>query len=513
MEGAQNQTVIDSQSLRSLVQAQQQTITSQSLEIQSQCERIAELEQQLEWLKRQVFGRKSERFELPGQAELFAAEVLEEAPVAAEDSEQISYERRKPKRQSLPKLLPRERIELDVAEAEKVCPCCAGSRRRIGEETTEELAFQPAKFWVREYLRPKYACPRCEEGGVVSAPAPARLIPKSLFGPEVLAQLYVSKYEDHIPLHRQLKIFRRAGIELSESTVNEAVLRGAKRLEPLVDWLKPHVLAGQRVFTDDTTLLLKGNTPGERFQSRLWVYIRQGEEGHPATFFEFTTDRCRDGPQGVLGAYQGYLQADAYGGYDGLYASGRVIEIACWDHCRRYFEKAAKLHKKAGRAHIALTYIRKLYLIEREIKGQTPEVRFWARRHQSLPVLKDFKGWLDRQAGEVSTKSLFGEALSYALNQWQALVEYVNYGLLEISNATAENALRPVAVSRKNWLFAGSERGGQTAAIVFSLMATCKQNQVNPWQWLACVLEQLPTTDLADYPSLLPFHFKDKFPL
>lgn len=409
--------------------------------------------------------------------------------------------------------MPRERIELDVEAADKVCPCCAGARRRIGEESTEELAFQPAKFWVREYHRPKYACPRCEEGGVVAAPAPLRLIPKSLFGPEVLAQLCVSKYEDHLPLHRQLKIFRRAGIELSESTVNESVLRVAQRLEPLTDLLKAHVLAGQRIFTDDTTVVLKGNTQGARCQARLWVYIHQGEETSPATFFEFTTDRSRDGPLGVLGAYEGYLQADAYAGYDALYASGRVIEIACWDHCRRYFEKAAKLHKKAGRAHIALTYIRKLYLIEREIKGQAPEARFWMRRQQALPVLKAFKDWLDGQVGEVSTKSLFGEALTYALNQWQALIEYVNYGLLEISNATAENALRPVAVSRKNWLFAGSERGGITAAVLFSLMATCKQNKVNPWQWLSHVLGRLPTTDVADYPSLLPFHFTDRFPL
>lgn len=514
MAGIQNSIDNTPQSLQSLVLTQQQTIASQHLEIQTQSERIAELEQQLAWLKRQVFGRKSERLVLPGQAELFTPEEWEqEAPAPVEESEQISYERRKPKRNPLPKHLPRERIELDVAEADKVCPCCAGPRQRIGEETTEELAFQPAKFWVREYCRPKYVCPCCEEGGVVSAPAPVRLIPKSLFAPELLAQLYVSKYEDHIPLHRQLKIFRREGIELSESTVNEAVLRGAQRLEPLVELLKPHVLAGQRIFTDDTTLVLKGNTEGERYQARLWVYIHQGEETLPATFFEFTTDRCRDGPLGVLGAYEGYLQADAYAGYDGLYASGRVIEIACWDHCRRYFEKAAKLHKKAGRADIALTYIRKLYLIEREIKGQALEVRFWARRQQALPVLKEFKDWLDGQVGEVSTKSLFGEAVTYALNQWQALVEYVNYGLLEISNATAENALRPVAVSRKNWLFAGSERGGRTAAVLFSLMATCKQNQVNPWQWLTYVLERLPTTDVADYPSLLPFHFKDRFPL
>lgn len=506
MESLKNQTDNTHQALLS-------QIHSQHLEIQSQAERIEELEQQLEWLKRQVFGRKSERMVLPGQAELFAAEDFEESPPPPPELETISYERQKPKRQTLPKDLPRERIELDVADTEKVCPCCDHQRRRIGEEITEELALQPAKFWVRAYIRPKYACPTCEEGGVVTAPAPARIIPKGLFGPEVLAQLQVSKYEDHIPLHRQLKIFRRKGVVLSESTVNAAVLHSAEKLHPLVDLLKPHVVAGERLFTDDTPIVLKGNTAGERRQARLWVYIRQGEEAPAATFFEFTPSRSRDGPLGVLGDFQGYLQADAYPGYDGLYASGRVVEVACWDHCRRYFEKAAKLHKKSGRAHVALTYIRKLYLIEREIKDKSPEDRFWARRRQSLPVLRAFKHWLDPQVGEVSTKSLFGEALTYVLNQWQALVEYVNHGLLEISNATAENALRPVAVSRKNWLFAGSERGGHTAAILFSLMATCKQNRVNPWQWLTHVFEVLPTTEPADYPKLLPFHFTERFPL
>lgn len=506
MESLKNQTDNNPQALLS-------QLHSQHLKIQSQAERIEELEQQLEWLKRQVFGRKSERMALRGQAELFAPETLEEVSPPPDEVERITYERQKPKRTPLPKDLPRERIELDVTDTEKVCPCCDGQRRRIGEETTEELAFQPARFWVREYVRIKYACPACEEGGVVTAPAPSRIIPKGLFGPEALAQLHVSKYEDHIPLHRQLKIFRRKGVVLSESTVNGAVLQSAEKLRPLVELLKPHVVCAERIFTDDTPIILKGNTAGERRQARLWVYIRQGGEGPAATLFEFTLSRNRDGPLGMLGDFQGYLQADAYAGYDALYATGRVVEIACWDHCRRYFEKAAKLHKKTGRAHVALTYIRKLYLIERQIKGGTAEKRFWTRRRESLPVLREFKEWLDRQVGEVSTKSLFGEAVTYALNQWQALVEYLNHGLLEISNAAAENALRAVAVSRKNWLFAGSERGGHTAAILFSLMATCKQNRVNPWQWLAHVFEVLPSTDPADYPTLLPFHFTERFPL
>jgi transposase len=480
--------------------------------LHSQAERIEELEQQLAWLKRQVFGQKSERVVgVPGQGELFSEAQGNPQPAPA--SETITYERRRPKRGPLPRELPRERIVLDVAEADTVCPCCHGERRRIGEERTEELRFAPARFWVREYIRPKYACPRCEEGGVVIAPAPARVLPKGLFGPDVLAHLLVSKYADHLPLHRQLTIFARHGVRLSESTVNQAVLACAERLRPLVDLLKVHILASGHVFSDDTPIVLKGNREGERVQARLWVYIGGGETGPPASVFEFTPDRRGEHPQGFLAGFQGYLQADAYSGYDPLYASALVVEVACWDHARRYFEKAAKLHKKSGRAHVALTYIRTLYRLERQIKDLSPEERFWARRREALPVLRQFKDWLEAQAPSVSTKSLFGEALTYTLNQWQALVEYTNHGLLEISNATAENAIRPVAVSRKNWLFVGSERGGHTAAVLFSLLATCRQNRVNPSQWLTHVLEQLPVTAEVDYPSLLPFHFTERFPL
>lgn len=506
MESLEKQRIEDPKAFLSQVHSLHQTILHQS-------ERIEELESQLAWFKRQIFGRKSERIVAPGQVDLFAEQKADEAPLAEDEIEQITYARRKPKRNPLPKTLARERIELDVQEKDKVCPCCDGTRRRIGEAITEELAFQPAKFWVRQYIRLKYACSQCEEGGVVTAPVPPRPIPKGIFGPEVLAHLLVNKYEDHLPLHRQLKIFRRQGIELSESTVNNGVLQSAKLLTPLTEALKTHILGAKRIFTDDTPVTLKSNAPNESRQARLWVYIRQGEEGPPATLFDFTENRSRAGPQSVLCGFEGYLQADAYGGYDALYATGRIVEVGCWSHARRYFDKAAKLHKKSARAHQALGYIRKLFMIEREIKTLSQAQRFWTRRQRALPVLRTFKDWLDQQHIDVSTKSTFGVAVTYTLNQWDALVEYVNHGMLEISNNTAENAIRPIAVGRKNWMYFGSPRGGHAAAVIFSLMATCKQNSVNPFDWLAYVLEQLPTTNTADYPALLPFHFKDKFPL
>jgi len=307
MECPEKQRFEDPEALLSLVQSQHQTLVHQS-------ERIEELESQLAWLKRQIFGRKSERFVAPDQTDLFAEETADEAPLAEDEIEQITYARHKPKRNPLPKTLARERIEWDMEEKDKVCPCCDGTRRRIGEAITEELAFQPAKFWVREYIRPKYACPQCEEGGVVTAPAPLRPIPKGIFGPEVLAHLLVSKYEDHLPLHRQLKIFHRHGIELSESTVNDGVLQSAQLLTPLTEALKTQLLDADRIFTDDTPVTLKSNTPDESRQARLWVYIRQGEEGPPATLFDFTENRSREGPQSVLCGFEGYLQADAYSG-------------------------------------------------------------------------------------------------------------------------------------------------------------------------------------------------------
>lgn len=225
MECLEPQAQQDLEALLSTVQAQYQTILNQS-------ERIEGLERQLAWFKRQLFGRKSERIVIPGPLDLFAEPASDEAPPPVVEIESIQYSRRKPKRNPLPTTLPRERIEVDVQEADKVCPCCDGPRRRIGEAVTEELAFQPAKFWVREYIRPKYACPRCEEGGVVTAAVPPRPIPKRLFGPEVLAHLLVSKYEDHLPLHRQLKMLRRQGLEFRESTVNDGVLQSAEYLKP-----------------------------------------------------------------------------------------------------------------------------------------------------------------------------------------------------------------------------------------------------------------------------------------
>jgi len=506
MECFNNQSIEDPKALLSLVQSQHQTLLHQS-------ERIEELESQLAWFKRQIFGQKSERYVNPNQVDMFADLLTKEEPLPEEKTEQITTVRRKPKRNPLPKTLARERIELDVQEKDKACPCCKEPRRRIGETITEELAFQPAKFWVREYIRAKYACPHCEEGGVVTAPAPVRPIPKGIFGHEVLAHLLVSKYEDHLPLHRQLKIFRRQNIELSESTVNDGVLQSAQLLAPLTDVLKTQLLCAQRIFTDDTPVTLKSNAPNESHQSRLWVYIRQGEEDPPVTLFHFTENRSRAGPQNILGEFEGFLQADAYGGYDALYATQRIVEVGCWSHARRYFDRAGKLHKKSSRAHEALGYIRKLFMIERDIKTLSHQQRFWIRRQRALPVLRAFKTWLDQQHIDVSTKTKFGIAVTYTLNQWEALVEYVNHGLLEISNDTAERAIRPIAVGRKNWMYFGSPRGGHAAAVIFSLMATCKQNSVNPFDWLVYVLKKLPTTNASDYPSLLPFHFKDKFPL
>jgi transposase len=494
------------ETLRPLFDSQQRTILSQS-------ERIDELEQQLAWLKRHVFGRKTERVILPGQGELFETEVQADSPDVEPATQSITYERNKPVRQALPANLPRERIELDVEPQARHCPCCGGERHRFGEDVTEELHCQPARLWVREYVRAKYACKTCEEGGVAIAKAPVRLIPKSLFGPSVQAKLLIGKYEDHLPLHRQLKIFRREGVSLGESTVNDTVLRVSKALDGLMDGLRAHVFKAERIFTDDTPIVLKGNHPDSRETARLWVYVRQGEDEPPATVFDFTTDRTREGPADWLRDYQGYLQADGYPGYDRLYASGHITEVACWDHARRYFEKAAKLHKKSGRAHQALAYIQKLYIAERELKELSQSQRFFARREVSLPVLRDFRQWLERQHDAVSVKSAFGAAVTYTLNQWQALVEYTNHGLLNISNATAENAIRPVAVGRKNWLHLGSKRGGHTAATMFSLMATCKQNQVNPWSWLTHVLTVLPTTPKDKHLSLLPFHFREQFPL
>jgi transposase len=406
-------------------------------------------------------------------------------------------------RQRLPEHLPRERIEHTLPAEEQRCGKCGGTLEKIGEETTEQLDYVPASFVVRQHARVKYACKGCEEN-VVLAPLPPQPIERGLPGPGLLAHVGVSKYADHLPLYRLEGIFKRHGVELSRSTLCDWVGWEATLLEPIVEAMKREVLASKTIRTDDTPVRVQDPACKGTRQGRLWVYV--GDEAHPFTLFDYTPTRARDGPMAWLDGYSGYLQADAFSGYDALYAGEDIIEVGCWAHARRKFHDAESSDRE--RAHVALGFIGQLYVVEREARDLDAEARRQRRQERSRPILERFRVWLDAQAPAVLPKSPMGDAVGYTLSQWTALSRYLDDGDLDIDNNVAERALRPVAIGRKNWLFAGSDAGGHRAAILYSIMATCKRHGVDPFAYLRDVLDRVATHPSSAIAALFPPNWK-----
>jgi transposase len=373
----------------------------------------------------------------------------------------------------------------------------------IGAETSEQLDYRPASLFVTEHVRVKYACKACE-GHVVTSPLPAQPIDKGRPGPGLLAQVVTAKYADHLPLNRQVDIFARHGVHLSRQTLCDWVAGAADLLEPLSHDLKASVLGGKVVQTDDTTVPVQDRERTTTRDGRLWVYVG---DGHPADIvYDYTPTHSRAGPLAFLGDFRGYLQADAYAGYDTLYATGRVVEVGCWAHARRRFWEAKETD--AVRALSALGIIQQLYRVEAEAKALDPEARRTRRQAQARPILDRFKPWLDEQAGVVLPKSPIGAAVHYARAQWTALTRYLEDGDLAIDNNASERALRRVVTGRKNWLFCGSDDGGTRAAIVYSLVATCREHRIDPWEYLQDVLARIPMHPNRRRAELLPRHWK-----
>jgi hypothetical protein len=360
------------------------------------------------------------------------------------------------------------------------------------------------------------ACPCCE-GNVTVAPKPAQPIEKGLPGPGLLAQVVVSKYCDHLPLYRQESIFERHGVELSRKTMCDWVLASAKILEPVVDAMTARLLQSKVIHTDDTPVDVRG--PGVNHQGRFWVYV--GDAEHPYTVYHFTPNRRRDGPVEFLRDFKGtkeqprYLQADAYGGYDVIFhpdaEAGRqtarfVLECACWAHARRKFHDAKT--SDVVRSHQMLAWVKLLYDIEREAKDLDARQRHALRQEKSRPILDAIKDWLDNQHGRVLPKSAIGLAIAYAQNQWTALRRYLDDGDLNIDNNAAENALRAIAIGRKNWLFAGSHRGGRAAAILYSVIQSAKRHGLDPFTYLRDILFRTATHPNKQLHQLLPDNWK-----
>jgi transposase len=451
----------------------------------------AALRHQLDVLCQRLFGKKSERVD-PRQLQLALEQLANEPGPVSEPVEMDSGEtpvrghtRRRPTgRRPLPAHLPRRRVEVDVPEADKAC-ACGHVKIRIGESVAEKLEYEPARFVVVETVRAKYACPHCHEG-VVEAPAPPQAIEKSLAGEGLLAHVVVSKYVDHLPLHRLAGIFAREGVDLPRATLCGWVADVATALTPVGDQLRREITAATYLQTDDTAITVLDERGGS-FKGRLWTYLDPlGRQ----VVFDATPTHAREGPERVLAAFQGALQADAYAGYDALYQSGRVVEIGCWAHARRRFVEAFLTDGSAARM-VAL--IQQLYQVEHAAADLSPDARQALRREASVALLARIDAERQELARTVLPKSPLGDAVRYLANQWTALQRFVDDGRLAIDNNRAENQLRVVAVGRKNWLFAGSFEGARRAALLYALVQSCRLVDVPPFDYLKDVLLRIAT--------------------
>lgn len=479
------------------------------------------LQCQIEQLLRHRYGRKAETVDWANG--LFPKEVLEALLAEAKghteaprETETVSYEREKPQRrghgrQEIPAHLPRVREETGPAAAEKLCSVCGTEKVCIREEVTEQLEYVPASLFVRELVRPVYACPREHE--VTVAPKPSLPVAKGLAGPGLLAQIAVSKYGDHLPLNRQEDILARHGVNIPRSTQCDWMRQCADLLRPLYERMKAVVLQAKVVNTDDTPV--EAREKKETRQGRAWVYL---DPLRNLAVFDYTPSRKRDGPKNFLGAFAGYLQADAYAGYDAIFAGNAVTEVACWAHARRKFYEAQTAQPESALAAVA--WIKRLYDVEREAKayrdGLDPALpgaarralfaakRQTLRREKSTAILRGFDAWLTAQEGAVLPKSPVGQAIRYARSNWAALNRYVEDGDLDLDNNAAERAMRHVAVGRKNWLFFGSDRGGRTWAILAGILYSAKLHELDLFAYLRDVLARIADTPLSRLDQFLP---------
>jgi transposase len=472
-----------------------------------------EMRTRLQLLLQRLYGPRSERFD-PSQPLLFPdlTQPGEPAPATtAPVAEPEPTPKKRPGhgRKRPPKDLPHEERHHRVAEADLPCPTCGTVRQEIGTETTTQLDYKPASLFVVEHIEHKYACPCCGKQGqpqIVAGAKPEQPLGKGSPGAGLLSYLIVSKYADHLPLHRLERILGRQGLELARSTTCDWMAGCARRLSPLYDLMKGELLRSGWLHTDDTSVKLLGAAPGATDLAHLWVYM--GDPHYPYNVFDFTPNRKRNGPQQFLKDFAGYLHADAFSGYDRLYlpepktGQPRIIEVACNAHARRKFYEARG--SAAVGAHQALAYYGRLYEIERQAKEVAEEVRRQMRQDLAVPILHEMHAWLLTQDQQALPKSKFGEAVTYALNQWDALCRYTTAGFLAIDNNWAEREMKRIAIGRKNWLFVGSSEGGKTAAILFTFTSTCYRLGIEPWAYLKDVLTRLPTTPPDKREGLLP---------
>jgi len=479
--------------------------------VNEQARQIVDLQNQLEWFKRHTFGRRSEKLDA-NQLILFegVTDTEDQENASAESDPTPAGTAKKSKshrngRRPLPDHLPRERIEYHPPKEDLICSCCGQAKRVMGEEVTEELDYVPASFVVRQHVRLKYVCKHCQEG-VVIADLPPRPIEKGRPGTGLLAHVLTSKYADHIPLHRQEGIFKRHGVDMHRSTMCDWVRDCAHLLSPIVHYMKQLILQSKIINTDDTPVPILDGSRTQTRKGYLWAYI--GDKR--IVVFDYTPTHSRDGPVAFLGGYAGFVQADAYQGYDAFFENGDATEVGCWAHTRRKFYDARTTDPR--RAHEMLALIGKLYDVEREAKQNELDASAVKelRQQHSKPILAKISPRLEDWSIEVLPKSPIGQAVGYARGQWEALNQYLHDGDLAIDNNLSERVLRSVAIGRRNWMFAGSDAGAERAAVIYSLVATCKLCHIDPFAYLRDVLDRVSTHPASRIAELTPLEWQSR---
>jgi len=516
----------DIEALKDLVMEHYQAMQKEELRANQEYQRAELYKTRFENLTRKHFGPSSEKLhDTPGQQQLFdlpaEPEVIVETPIADSAAEASPAKKRHGGgRKKLPPELYRERREYSLPEEQRKCSGCDVPMQPFGEDVREQLEYIPSSLHVIEHARIKYACKCCQEKPAI-APVPDKVIDKGLAGPGLLAWIAVSKFADHQPLYRQESIFARHGVEIARSTQCAWLGTVAELLAPIYKRMRADVKRSAKIHTDDTPVNVLEPGRGKTRQARFWVYV--GDEQHPQTVFDYTPSRKRIGPVDFLKGFIGYLQADAYGGYDQIYAGPSVIEVACWAHARRKFFEAKDAHPIAKEV---LDMIKEMYLIEAQARPWVEAAkakpaneraaalasayanRLQMRQTLTVSILERIDTWLTTRLQDTLPKSPLGQAITYTRNQWKALKVFTQDGTLEIDNNIAENALRPIALGRKNYLFMGSDAGGKRAAILYTLIRTCERHGVNEWAYLKDVLERISTHPASDIDALLPHNWK-----
>jgi transposase len=473
-------------------------------EVKAQAILIEKLRHQLAGHRAHRFGASSETAEQL-QLALETSEIAAAAMIARLRLPDVE-EKGQPKRRPIPDHVPR--MEVELSPAADACADCGGKLRRIGEDVTEELEYVPGRFVVNRIVRPRLACACCER--FVQAPLPTRPIERGRPGPGLLAHVLVSKFADHLPLYRQSQIFERDGLDLDRSTLADWVGKSTALLEPLADAMGRHVLSGEAIFADDTPVRMLAPGTGRTQTARLWTYARDerpwGGAAAPAAWYRFSGDRKGQHPKDHLARFRGWMHADGYAGFEDLYRSGAIREVACMAHVRRKF---VDIHRSQASpiAEEAIHRIARLYAVEKEARGSPPDRRAEIRSAKAAPAFDDLEAWLAQQLPRISGKSPLAAAIRYAIGRMERMRPYLANGILELDNNAAERGMRAIALGRKNYLFVGSEAGGRAAAIAYTLIGTAKLNGVDPHAWLADILARIPDYTITKVDELLPWRW------